>query len=171
MREIRFNVDDTDTVALLYYAFKRSGRLDTIFYGGHDLLWFLDQFKQRATMLAIKDNSMMGFAILNQSLVGNRGEISFGFLPECSPFDARWFANAWIDGVFNHTTVDYLYGTTPASNTLAWRLAKIAGMREVARIPNYCDFNGKIEDAVMTYVSREERNQRIKNEGNPRKAT
>jgi len=157
MREIHETISDVDGIARIYLAFVDCGRMDDVFYAGHDLLYFLNLFNEKKNWVCTIDNIPVGFGIVNEYGPNwRRAEASFAFLPSCSARDAVEFGKMMIKALFeSEVRLEYVYGTTPSRNETAVKFAKMIGMREVARTPNYLDYKGEADDAVITYIERE----------------
>jgi len=154
MKHVILNPNDKDALAALYIGLKISGRADIVFYGGHDIIWFIEEMMAKASFMCMEDGNIMGFGIVNECLGKLRCEVSFGFLPICKAKDAIWFGKEMMRYVFDFVKPDYVFGTTPAGNQTALKYARLIGMSQVATIPNYVDYKGSVDDAVISYIDR-----------------
>lgn len=157
MREIIRNFDDIDAIACLYYAFKACGRIDQVFYSGHDLIYFLELFNKNTNYLCVLDNKPVGFGIINEYAgTWKRCEASFAFLPDCPARQAVEFGKEMLRDLFlSESRLRHVYGTTPSRNKTAIKFAQMIGMKVVAQTPAYLDYHGIEDDAVITYAFRE----------------
>jgi len=155
MISVTINPDDKDALAALYLGLKICGRADIVFYGGHDIEWFIQEMISKPSFLCMSDGHIMGFGIVNECMGATRCEVSFGFLPSCKARDAVQFGVKMMACVFNWVKPTYVYGTTPSRNKTALKYAKLIGMKQVAVIPNYIDYQGSPDDAVLSYIDRE----------------
>ena len=148
---------DIDLIACMYYSFKACGRIDDIF-DGHDLLWWLDQFNKNESWICEQDGIPVGFGMINtMDASGIRGEVSFGMLPACTGRNAVRFGKMMLEAVFSsNSRLRFVYGTTPSRNEKGIKFGKLIGMRVTGVTPNLLTFHGELDDAVLTYVEREE---------------
>ena len=158
MLQIHRNVADVDSIACLYYAMKACGRIDQVFYAGHNLLYWLDLFNTKTTYVCNSDKGVMGFGVVNElSTDCRRAEVSFAFLPECGARDAVRFGKMMLRDVFEQEPrIKYTYGTTPETNATGWKFAKLIGMKIVGVTPNYVTYQGEDCGAVISYAERNE---------------
>jgi RimJ/RimL family protein N-acetyltransferase len=157
MLEVHRNVSDIDIIAHLYYAMKACGRMDDVFYAGHDLLYFVNLMNEKSNWICTVDGTVVGFGLINEYGTNwKRAEVSFGMLPTCSARNACRLARMMLEDTFkSEFRLKYVYGTTPLRNRKAVKLAKVIGMNIVAITPNYLDYKGEVDDAVITYAERE----------------
>lgn len=157
MLEIHEDIPDVNHLARIYLAFVDCGRIDEVFYASHDLKYFIELMGTRKNWICTINNTPVGFGVVNEySPSWVRAEASFAFLPTCPARTAVRFGKMMLEALFkSEIRLQYVYGTTPSRNKTAVKFAKMIGMREVARTPNFLDYKGSPDDAVITYIERE----------------
>lgn len=157
MLEIHEDISDVNHLARIYLAFLDCGRIDDVFYAGHDLKYFIEFMNTHKHWVCTINNTPVGFGAVNDfGSSWKRAEASFAFLPNCPARTAVKFGRMMLEALFkSEFRLEYVYGTTPSRNKTAIKFAKLIGMREVARTPNFLDYKGSSDDAVITYIERE----------------
>lgn len=141
----------------------------------HDLKFALDwAMNTTAFYGAFRDQELIGAGWVDNLLVIGedpaltKAELGFGFMPNCTVFEALQAGRIMLDYSFDVLGVDFLFGTTPRSNRAALAYAKRLGLRMYEPVENFCTYLGKVDACVTSSISKEDWHERSKKEGTGR---
>lgn len=172
MLEVASIKGDPNLCGLWYLSMRGCGRADKVFYAGpHDLESVLSWIKLTNVFYgAFKDNQLIGVGFVENiqtfhSKVGviTRGEMGFGFLPNCTVFDALQAGRIMVNYCFEDG-IDHLFGTTPELNKEALMYAKRLGFDLYGPVPNSCFYLGDYIGQYTSHISKEKWNAGRKNQ-------
>ena len=156
-----------DILNLVWDKMEKDGILRHLFYDGSNKTReeFFEFMGRRNTLpfTLFKEAELIGFFWLN-SFVGRTAQIHFtafrnsmGTRRNATHFGTKCIQYCLSLKDDNGFFIDTVVGVTPVSNTLARRFNEKAGMIKIGLIPNYCimHYEGRIEDGVLTYATRE----------------
>ena len=156
MLEIHETISDVNTIARLYLNLVDDGVAGEVFYAGHDLQYFLNLFNTKKNWVCTINGFVVGFGVINEYADSwIRAEVSFAFVRGFHPRKYVDLGKMMLREVFaSEPRLKYVYGTTPSRNKTAVKFAKLIGMKQVGLTPNYLDYRGEVDDAVITYAER-----------------
>lgn len=149
-----------------------AGRADQVFYSfPHDLKTCLDWVAGTTAFYgAFRDSELIGAGWVQDLLVigGDpaltKAELGFGFMPNCTVFEALESGRLMLDYSFDVYGIDFLFGTTPRSNRAALAYAKRLGLRMYEPVENFCTYMGKVDACVTSSISKEDWHERRQKE-------
>jgi len=150
-----------------YLGMVTAGRADKVFYANqHDLQYALTWAKQCNHFWgAFSGDNLIGVGFVEneqffKSDLGElyRAELGFGFMPNCTVFEALEAGRKMLDASFAEGYTD-LFGTTPEHNLPALAYAKRLGLKLYGPVPNFCHYLGLKSGVYTSHISREEWNK------------
>ncbi len=160
-------VRDETLLAKAYLKFEAERLLETIWHNG---VWTLREFLDWAlqpdrVMLGAyqtearldQDVGLIGLGWVNsfERFAGfAKAEVGFGYFRKPSLWNKITGTRLMLDMFFSAFPVDFLFGFTPDQNPVAIGFAKRAGFEVVAKLPNYCAWQGNPANAVVLTLSR-----------------
>ena len=149
-------------IVCLYYSIVEFGLDKVIWYQKiPSLSEFFDWLESgnNNLVLLFDESKMVGAGFINevkyQADDKYRCEVGFVTFPGLSPFKAVKLGKMAFNLTMSELKYDYYYGTTPACNPKAIKYAELLGMKPISRIPNLVSYNGKTDDAVISYISKD----------------
>lgn len=154
----------SNLIGLWYLTMAHSGRANQVFYAfPHDLKFALDwAMNTTAFYGAFRGEELIGAGWVDNVIaiggepVLTKAELGFGFMPNCSIFEALQSGRLMLDYSFDVYGIDFLFGTTPLSNKAALAYAKRLGLRMYEPVDNFCTYQGKIDACVTSSISKED---------------
>lgn len=147
-----------------------SGRADKVFYANiHDLDYALQWAKDCHNIWgAFSGDKLIGMGFTQDpaefgSVLDNpnnvyRAELGFGFMSNCTIFEALEAGRMMLDAAFAEGFTD-LFGTTPEHNLPALAYARRLGLKLYGPVPNFCHYLGLKSGIYTSHISREEWNK------------
>lgn len=166
--------NDPNLIGLWYLQMKGCGRADQVFYADpdHNLEMVLSWGKrQNALYGAFRDDMLIGVSFVDNLLSFHswrRAELGFGFLPNCTGFQALGAGRLMMDAAFTDLGVNHMFGTTPELNKKALQYSRLLGLKQYPVIPNFCNYLGQCCGVVYSHISKEQWNEQRKTEGRSR---
>jgi|SRR5579872_207376 len=150
-----------DWLARAYFQMRAEGILPVVFFNEEpDIASFLRWFTRPEAVVCgcFRDSVLRGLGWVSaQEKMGNyrKAEVGMAFFRNRGP-DALAFARMMLTLVFERYPIDFMYGTTPASNKLAIRFARKLGFTITGPLPNYCLWKDLPCGAYISSLSRDD---------------
>lgn len=161
MLSVRSIKGDYNLIGWWYLNSVLCGRADKVFYASdHNLKDILDWFDRLTVCIgAFRDELLIGVGFVDTTIIFNkeikRGEVGFGFLPNCNVIQALQAGRLIIDQLTGEYGYTLLLGTTPLLNKEALAFAKRLGFDQYGPIPYTSFYLGELTGTFTSVLTKE----------------